>query len=85
MCPPRYHHNGFMATLELGHRMYGYTLWGRIALCYIIILIVLTEINECVSNPCQNDGLCKDYHLMYNCTCKLGYNGTHCEIGRSFS
>ncbi len=26
MCPPGYHHNGFMATPELGHRMYGYTL-----------------------------------------------------------
>ena len=24
MCPPGYHHNGFMATPELGHRMYGY-------------------------------------------------------------
>ncbi len=28
MCPPGYHHNGFMATPELGHRIYGYTLWG---------------------------------------------------------
>ena len=27
MCPPGCHHNGFMATPELGHRMYGYTLW----------------------------------------------------------
>ena len=26
MCPPGYYHNGFMATPELGHRMYGYTL-----------------------------------------------------------
>ena len=26
MCPPGCHHNGFMATPELGHRMYGYTL-----------------------------------------------------------
>ena len=25
MCPPGCHHNGFMATPELGHRMYGYT------------------------------------------------------------
>ena len=23
MCPPGCHHNGFMATPELGHRMYG--------------------------------------------------------------
>ena len=26
MCPPGYHHNGFMATHELGHKMYGYTM-----------------------------------------------------------
>ena len=23
MCPPGYHHNGFVATLALGHMMYG--------------------------------------------------------------
>ena len=26
MCPPGYHHNGFVATPALGHRMYGSTL-----------------------------------------------------------
>ena len=26
MCPPGYHHNGFVATDALGHMMYGYTL-----------------------------------------------------------
>ena len=26
MCPPGYHHNGFMATHALGHMMYSYTL-----------------------------------------------------------
>ena len=26
MCPPGYHHNGFVATHALGHIMYGYTL-----------------------------------------------------------
>ena len=26
MCPPGYHHNGFVATHVLGHIMYGYTL-----------------------------------------------------------
>ena len=24
MCPPCYHHNGFVATYALGHMMYGY-------------------------------------------------------------
>ena len=32
MYPPFYHHNGFMASPELQYRMYGYILWGRIAL-----------------------------------------------------
>ena len=32
MYPLGYHHNGFMVTPEFGHRMYGYTLWRRIAL-----------------------------------------------------
>ena len=26
MCPPGYHHNGFVATHSLGHMMYGHTL-----------------------------------------------------------
>ena len=26
MCPPGYHHNGFLATHALEHMMYGYTL-----------------------------------------------------------
>ena len=24
MCPPGYHHNGFVATHTLGHTMYGF-------------------------------------------------------------
>ena len=27
MCPPGYHYNGIMAARELGHTMYGYTLY----------------------------------------------------------
>ena len=26
MCPPSYHHTGFVATYALGHMMYDYTL-----------------------------------------------------------
>ena len=29
MCPPGCHHNGFMATPELGHRMYIYYTRGQ--------------------------------------------------------
>ena len=27
MCPPGYHHNGFVATHALGHMMYGYMMY----------------------------------------------------------
>ena len=30
MCPPGYHHNGFVATHALGQMMYGYTLNQRV-------------------------------------------------------
>ncbi len=30
MCPPGYHHNGFMATPELGHRMYDIYIYSQV-------------------------------------------------------
>ena len=27
MCPPGYHHNGFVANHALGHMMYGYIMY----------------------------------------------------------
>ena len=38
MCPPGCYHNGFMATPELGHRMYGV----RYIYIYIYIYISYT-------------------------------------------
>ena len=29
MCPPGYHHNGFVATHALGHMMYGWHMMNR--------------------------------------------------------
>ena len=28
MCPPGYHHNGFVANHALGHMMYGFMMYG---------------------------------------------------------
>ena len=34
MCPPGYHHNGFVATHALGHMMYSYTFGSLVpAMC----------------------------------------------------
>ncbi len=67
MCPPGCHHNGFMVTPKLGHRMYGYTLWERIALwshqsaqtassepCIVQIVNVLHRLSPPNPKECSN-------------------------------
>ena len=41
----------------------------------------ITEGDDCASNPCMNDGVCKDGPSNYTCICSAEYNGTHCELG----
>ncbi|KAG5871345.1 hypothetical protein JTB14_008042 [Gonioctena quinquepunctata] len=38
------------------------------------------DINECESNPCQNNGTCLDAQNGYTCNCLPGYSGIYCEI-----
>lgn len=38
-----------------------------------------TNLNECESAPCQNDGQCVDDLNMYKCKCEIGYEGLACE------
>ena len=37
------------------------------------------EINECLSDPCQNNGTCKDLIGGYNCSCTGNYTGIQCQ------
>ena len=40
-----------------------------------------SDIDECASTPCQNDGTCFDGIDGYACLCIAGYTGDVCEIG----
>ena len=43
--------------------------------------IVIADIDECVSDPCQNRATCNDGVNEFNCSCIPGFNGTICELG----
>ena len=44
-----------------------------------------SDINECASEPCQNDGRCEDGVNSFTCHCKAGFTGKRCETGKQIS
>lgn len=45
-----------------------------------IWIILSLEIDECASNPCQNNGTCTDLLASYVCSCTEEYDGPQCDI-----
>ncbi|XP_066263213.1 uncharacterized protein [Branchiostoma lanceolatum] len=41
---------------------------------------VVCDVDECNSNPCQNNGTCIDGVEQYKCQCAHGWVGVHCKI-----
>ncbi|XP_066263214.1 uncharacterized protein [Branchiostoma lanceolatum] len=46
---------------------------------------VVCDVDECNSNPCQNNGTCIEGVGHYICQCEHGWNGVHCEIREKLS
>ena len=42
----------------------------------------VSDVDECLSDPCMNDATCKDELNGYVCNCAVGYSGNHCETGK---
>ena len=42
--------------------------------------LIISDIDECASDPCQNGGTCTDGINGYLCTCPAGFEGVICQI-----
>jgi len=40
---------------------------------------IVTEYNNCYSNPCLNGARCVDGNGTYKCNCPAEYSGTNCQ------
>ncbi|XP_070551399.1 adhesion G protein-coupled receptor L4-like isoform X2 [Ptychodera flava] len=43
-------------------------------------LTALSDVNDCASSPCENNGICIDIYRDYTCSCVGGMSGKNCEI-----
>ena len=60
------------------------TLYSSIKWCFINLLNCCVDFavaDDCASNPCLNDGECRDGLSMFTCLCSSGYTGTVCDKG----
>ena len=51
--------------------------------CWLISRLVplKTDIDDCASHPCKNNGTCTDRVNGFKCSCAPGFNGTQCKTG----
>ena len=44
---------------------------------------LLSDIDDCADQPCQNGGICTDAVNNYTCNCirTAGYTGKNCSVG----
>ena len=49
--------------------------------CKTSQLFIVSDIDFCTVNPCENGGSCQDGITGYNCSCQQGFTGDNCETG----
>ncbi len=46
----------------------------------VCVFRCLSDVDECLKNPCGNVGHCQNTYGSFNCNCSVGYSGRHCEL-----
>lgn len=46
-----------------------------------VMTVVLSDVDDCQSNPCENGGTCIDKEDSFVCLCLPSYSGDRCERG----
>lgn len=49
----------------------------------MFFIILLLDVDECLSTPCANNGTCINNKGSYTCVCKRGWTDLNCDIGMS--
>ena len=65
---------------HLSYRFVNVDVLVKLSNCFYGIWTV-SEIEECLSNPCQNSATCNELVNGYTCTCADGFTGTICDLG----
>ncbi|XP_055363642.1 sushi, nidogen and EGF-like domain-containing protein 1 isoform X2 [Betta splendens] len=64
--------SGFMSVPRAAHSICGIQgVWSQPPLC--------EEVNQCLSHPCLNGGTCWNLIGSYQCKCRDGFSGNHCQ------
>lgn len=50
-----------------------------------LVLVFISDINECSTNPCQHNATCQDLVNGYKCVCPPGYTDKTCSKGKSLA
>ena len=48
-----------------------------------MVMVLLTDIDDCLGVSCSNSGTCVDMVDDYTCNCVQGFTGEHCETGKT--
>ena len=51
----------------------------QVSVYWTIGPLVILDIDDCASNPCQNKATCTDLVDGYRCQCLPGYTGKQCK------